>query len=148
MKKLVSLTLLLLSLWVLQSCSSDDDDNTGGGSTTTFDDWNDPKSPNYKPNGYNPIEGEWVDFPFSYGLKLIFTSDFQYKKSYYENGVWLPASLLSTYKINNTTFKTDKKIPYSQDKIDTFPYKLGKDNQGDYIDITYPQGTVRYYKLK
>ncbi|MDU1904603.1 MAG: hypothetical protein E6772_07460 [Dysgonomonas sp.] len=147
MKKLVSFALLLFSLcMVLPSCSSDDDDNTGGGSTTTFDDWNDPKSPNYKPNGYNPIEGNWLMKNGSY--TVVFSDSFEFRETHYSAGeLEDPSKLLSTYKINNTTFKTDKKIPYSQDKIDTFPYKLGKDDQGDYIDITYPLGTVRYYKL-
>ncbi len=146
MKKLVSFALLLFLLcMVLPSCSSDDDGNNGGGSTTAFDDWNDPKSPNYKPNGYNPIVGEWIRDDSM--LKYIFTNDFQYRKSYYENGVWLPTTLLSTYKINNEQFKTDVQVPYDQDRISRFPYKLGEDKDGKYLIITYPKGDMKYYKL-
>lgn len=54
MRKLLFLLTVLLAA---TACSSDDPDPIG---SKDFDDWNNPSSENYKPDGYNPIKGDWI----------------------------------------------------------------------------------------
>lgn len=69
-------------------------------------DWNDPKDPNYKKEGYNPIEGFWIvdDKP---RLVFRFTEDFKFKQYIYDKEaktlVYLDYD--EKYLINNRFFK-------------------------------------------
>ena len=98
MKKLLTL-LLLATLCV--ACSSDDDPKS-----ETFvwnGDWNDPKDPNYKPEGYNPIEGEWQS-DSNPNFKKRFTSSFEHIIIRYVNDTWKEGDP-APYIINNTGMK-------------------------------------------
>ena len=57
MKKLFYILLFTTLTFGAYSCGSDDQNEP----SLEFDDWNDKRSPNYKPEGYNPIEGEWLE---------------------------------------------------------------------------------------
>lgn len=133
MKKLLSFTLFLSILLLLPSCSSDDDNDNNGGGTTTFDNWNDPKSSNYKPEGYNPLLGEWIKSDKM--IKLIFTNDFKYKESFYENGSWLSPELKGSYIINDKAFKYNNEV---------HNYSISN----DVLTIEYTGGSIKYDKVK
>lgn len=88
MKKL---TYILLTVFLLTACSSDDNypSPNPDPDPTPSDwngDWNDKNDPNYKPEGYNPIEGEWVAYSlngknYTESFFLKFSSDLIMTKS-------------------------------------------------------------------
>lgn len=135
MKKLLSFTLFLSILLLLPSCSSDDDNDNNGGGTTTFDNWNDPKSSNYKPEGYNPLLGEWIKQNTNNTYKVIFTSDFKYQESWYEKGAWLASSTIGTYIINDKAFKYNNEV---------HNYSISN----DVLTIEYTGGSIKYDKVR
>ena len=83
MRRILSISLILFAAFLLVSCS---DDDNGGEKPAAFDNWNDPKSPNYKPEGYNPVLGEWLTY--GKGYKIVFTNDLTYQTSYNTNDGW------------------------------------------------------------
>lgn len=139
MKKLLSISLLLFSLSLFVSCSSDDDNNDNGGGTTTFDNWNDPKSPNYKPNGYNPLFGEWVKYDKM--ITLVFTNDFKFKTIDWINGKWGTPKTVANYMLNDKAFKLDQ--PYA-DRTE-FNYTIVVDTLSVYYGTDKP---IKYYRSK
>ncbi len=149
MKKIL---FILFALVALTACSTDEPDNGGGGgSNTSFDNWNNPNSPNYKPGGYNPLIGEWTDSSseYTYALKYVFTNDFKYQKSYYTgNNTWGSPALERNYVVNDKAFKLDRKIPYFETYIDTFPYKIETRNGKRVLIVTYPLGDFEYFEYK
>lgn len=66
-------------------------------------DWNDPEDPNYKPEGYNPIEGVWrSDEDPDRGL--LFDKDFNAYILTFFDGRGYTKELWNDYVINNTAF--------------------------------------------
>ena len=101
MKKLLTL-LLLATLFV--ACSSDDDPKS-----ETFvwnGDWNDPADPNYKPQGYNPIEGEWMDDEVNQ-FRIIFGGDLTYSTYRTDQE---SASNSGYFQINDKAYKTQNSV--------------------------------------
>jgi hypothetical protein len=85
------------------SCGGDDNDNpenfVWGG------DWNDPNDPNYKPEGYNPIQGDWVNVDDISDM-LSFSSDrVMYGLTLKPNGKYEVVINLGKYEINNKAFR-------------------------------------------
>lgn len=105
MKKLFYILLFTTLTFGAYSCGSDDNNET----PLKFDDWNDKRSPNYKPEGYNPIEGEWLQSgPPNPIFKIIFTKDFkELHCTKRDNGKWDEPDTFGTYKINDKEYKRD-----------------------------------------
>ncbi|MFR9166833.1 MAG: hypothetical protein ACLVKO_11675 [Dysgonomonas sp.] len=77
------LILLLIIPFFITNC---DDDNEDPDTSEWLGDWNNPTDPNYKPNGYNPIVGEWLvtninGNPATSFLAHRFSSDFLWGQS-------------------------------------------------------------------
>lgn len=116
MKKLFYILLFSALAFSAYSCGSDDDDDnydkpTNNEEVLEFDDWNDKKSPNYKPEGYNPIEGVWyAEFLAPEPIfKMEFTKDFRILcSSLQKDGKWSEPHDTGTYKINDKTYKDVK----------------------------------------
>lgn len=120
------------------ACGDSDDD---GGGTEKFDDWNDPKSPNYKPEGYNPIVGMW-QHKASEGRE-IFTEDFKYRTIFINNnGEWSEPTTRADYIINDKKMKTSKFFQYLGGG-DEFAYHLEKEDGKDVLYL----GTLKYYRV-
>lgn len=141
MKKLLYFAFVLFSLSMVVSCGDSDDD---GDDTEKFDDWNDPKSPNYKPGGYNPIEGEWRH-KASEG-KYYFTEDFKIKATSIGNdGKWSTNwSFLATYKINDKEFLTSSGLDIFGGGGTEFTYTLEKE---DGVDVLIVRQNYKYYRV-
>lgn len=137
MKKILLLTLTVI-LFGFTNCSSSDDDNGNGGGTTTFDNWNDPKSPNYKPEGYNPIKGDWIRKHYT-GAIYRYTDDFKYMQGWSDTGQF---SLISGYSINDKQFRS-----YNSKESKEYTTKNYSIN-GDTLTITYLNESATYTKLK
>lgn len=68
-------------------------------------DWNDPNDPNYKPEGYNPIQGDWVNVDDISDM-LSFSSDrVMYGLTLKPNGKYEVVINLGKYEINNKAFR-------------------------------------------
>ena len=114
MKKLLSIILLLAVSFTFAACSDDDDDDKKGGGGDKFvwnGDWNDPDDPNFKPEGYNPIQGMWrsVNVP---NTGLYYSDDrIEYRVIFYSVGS--PSkSKYGSYKINDKAYKTKETWMY------------------------------------
>jgi len=150
MKRLLYILFVLFSLGAVTLSCSDDDD----GGEAAFDNWNDPSSPNYKPQGYNPIRGSWEKYrtsPLDKRHKYMFTSEFKYQEAVYmdEEGRWGDEMTIANYTINDKAFKLDRKINYASGKVDVFPYRLVVEDDETVLYIKYPVGgEVRYTRVK
>ncbi|NDV96568.1 hypothetical protein D0T84_16835 [Dysgonomonas sp. 521] len=135
MNKLLTIILMLSLSVAFGACSSDDD------KTEEFvwnGNWNDPSDLNYKPNGYNPIQGLWRKVEGDIGFYN--SDDFKtYQIKFLANGDYTQ-NFYSGYIINDKAFKyTD-----TSDK-GAWRYKV----EGDLLYI-YPNRTsdddVRKYE--
>lgn len=110
MKKLLPLLLICLLCLGFASCGKDDEPIVEEKFTWNGD-WNNPTDPNYKPEGYNPIEGKWIsDIPkLKYQYYIRYTKDFNIIDSaYYEDeGIWKVRiqNINGGYIINNSSFR-------------------------------------------
>lgn len=137
MKKLFYLTFILFSLTLVVSCSDSDDD---GDDTEKFDDWNDPKSPNFKPGGYNPIMGTWQIKNSQ--SRDIFTEDFKYGYTFIkDDGEWSNPNYTNTYKINDKMFVTHSGSSELGGR--EFSYRIEKENGQDVLYIL----STKYYRV-
>lgn len=95
MKKILAFILLFSLSFAMVSCGSDDDEYEWRGN------WNDPNDKNYKPEGYNPIEGMWkagtTGFYFSKDFKV-------YKVEYKSDGSYQMELFTDVYIINDDAF--------------------------------------------
>jgi len=106
MKKLLSLILLLGLSLAFYSCGGDDDKEDE--KFVWNGDWNDPDDPNYKPEGYNPIQGLWRSVKDNtYGL--YYSKDFKgYRVNFSATGD--NYSIDGTgikYQLNDKAYKND-----------------------------------------
>ncbi|MBF0647739.1 MULTISPECIES: hypothetical protein [Dysgonomonas] len=112
------------------ACGGDDDDPKEEEFVWNGN-WNDPNDKNYKPEGYNPIQGVWQrDDDPSIGMYL--SKDFKdYYVTFYSNGEYKIESVFKdNYQINNTAFR------YSPNEV----YKWEIENNKLY---TLPVGTYK-----
>lgn len=96
MKNILSLIFVLSLFFVFASCSEDEKVYNWHGN------WNDPKDPNYKAEGYNPVKGMWKG-----NVKgLYFSEDFKiHDVTYLEDGTYQIALYRDTYIINDEAFR-------------------------------------------
>lgn len=146
MKKL--LYILLLTTFTLNFTACSDDDNTNNEPPLEFDDWNDVRSENYKPEGYNPVLGEWLELgstkPTS---KIIFTDNYEEKLSYLgNNGNWQTPSLLGKYIINDKEIKRDGQRNGGDGRIIIYQYTISKDGDRDILITTLGNEIIKYYR--
>ncbi len=136
MKKLFYILLFTTLTFGAYSCGSDHENEP----PLEFDDWNDKRSPNYKPEGYNPLEGEWLEQgPPNPIFKMIFTKDFKElicTKSDY--GYWNEPDILGTYKINDKEFKRD------DNKI--IEWSISQNGKRKILVLTLGGSVVKYYR--
>lgn len=96
MKKILSLILVFSLSFAFFSCGEDEKVYNWRG------DWNSPKDPNYKPEGYNPVKGMWKG-----NVKgLYFSEDFRiHDVTYLEDGTYQIALYRDKYIINDEAFR-------------------------------------------
>ena len=136
MKKLFYILLFTTLTFGAYSCGSDHENEP----PLEFDDWNDKRSPNYKPEGYNPIEGEWLELgPPNPIFMRIYNKDF--KELYCtksDNGKWNEPRTLGTYKINDKEFKRD------DNKI--IEWSISQNGKRKILVLTLGGSVVKYYR--
>lgn len=116
MKKVLSLLFVFSLFLFFASCSEDEKVYNWRGN------WNDPKDPNYKAEGYNPVKGMWKGNT----IGLYFSEDFKiHDVSYLADGSYQIALYRDTYIINDEAFRYEV---YPQ----TIRYKV----EGDKLYIT------------
>lgn len=87
-------------------------------------DWNDPDDPNYKPEGYNPIQGLWKrDDDGTKGL--YYSEDFKIYQVYFTSSGYIEKDLWREYVINDKA--------YMATNNEKWRYKI----EGNALKITY-----------
>ncbi|MDU1889491.1 MAG: hypothetical protein E6767_02270 [Dysgonomonas sp.] len=94
-------------------------------------DWNDPDDKNYKPEGYNPIVGDWVSEK-NPNVRLIFTEDFVFDAASFDGFRWETKTWSENYVINNNGIKYKR-----LDVLYIEEYKLVKESGIDYLILRY-----------
>lgn len=98
MKKILAFILLFSLSFAMISCGDDAEVYDWKG------DWNDPKDPNYKPEGYNPIKGIWKERGKTTGI--YFSDDFKLSDvAFYDDGSYKITTFVNTYIINNEALR-------------------------------------------
>ena len=108
MKKLLSIILLLSLSIAFYSCGDDMEEEMKKPQEFVWNgDWNDPADPNFKPEGYNPIQGVWrSDKDETKGV--CFSEDFKcYIVTFYSNGLYGKTLFRSKYTINDKAYSLD-----------------------------------------
>lgn len=107
MKKLLYFLFICSLCMGFVSCGGDDEPEPEPEKFVWNGDWNDPNDPNYKPEGYNPIEGLWRgDNNDKYGL--YFSKDFKrYGVTFFENDQYIidKSGMGSSYTINDKAYR-------------------------------------------
>lgn len=104
MKKLLSI-ILLISLSVTSYSCGDDKEEEKPQEFVWNGDWNDPADPNFKPEGFNPIEGVWR-FNWDTDRGICFSEDFKvYNVYFHPNGKYTMELWREKYIINDKAFK-------------------------------------------
>lgn len=148
MKKLLYILLLSTLTFGFAACGSDDDDNRP---PMEFDDWNDDRSPNYKPEGYNPVLGEWIEDSKKENFKIIFTEGFWQKTEYKNNdGIWSHGDNLGAYKINDREIKRDGRNNGGDGKLIICQYIIKQEGDKEILTIILGNDieTITYYRYK
>lgn len=131
---------------MLSSCSDDNNDNEDDPLPQNWKgDWNDPSDPNYKPDGYNPIEGEWLvtkrnNADFDKFVLNKFTDKFMWRQCLSEPESGKDPVYITgvEYMINNEAFMSKKDrvlITYRFNADSTILYITEKDDS--YIMTRY-----------
>lgn len=95
MKKILAFILLFSLSFAMVSCGGDDEYEWRGN-------WNDPKDKNYKPEGYNPIEGMWKVGTSGFH----FTKDFKvHDMRFHSDGTYQEGLFRDIYIINDEAFR-------------------------------------------
>lgn len=104
MKKLLSIILLLSLSVAFYSCGGDMEEETKKPQEFVWNgDWNDPNDPNFKPEGYNPIQGVWRRVNTTLGVK--YTEDFKvYTLTFYSFDGY-DEKYVGNYVINDKAYK-------------------------------------------
>lgn len=136
MKKLFYILLFTTLTFGAYSCGSDDENEP----PLEFDDWNDKRSPNYKPEGYNPLEGEWLEQGSPKPtFKIIFTKDFEDQYSYLGNSRnWGTPHTIGTYKINDKEYKRSDNI--------IIEWNISQKGKRKVLTLTLGDSVSKYYR--
>lgn len=141
MKKIIYLLLLFTLPLSFISCGDDDDPAFVWGG-----DWNDSTDPNFKPDGYNPIEGLWKLGADSAGF--IFTKDFKaYSVKYYPNHpnnkrVYVKTLWKEKYAINDAAFR------FSLNEMWRYKLEVNKGMLILYPNLNDDNSSQVFYKIK
>lgn len=105
MKKLLSIILLLSLSVAFYSCGDDMEEEMKKPQEFVWNgDWNDPADPNFKPEGFNPIEGVWR-FNWDTDRGICFSEDFKvYNVYFHPNGKYTMELRYDKYSINDKAF--------------------------------------------
>ena len=119
MKKLLSIILLLSLSVAFYSCGGDMEEETKKPQEFVWNgDWNDPNDPNFKPEGYNPIEKVWR-FNWDTDRGICFSEDFKvYNVYFHPNGKYTMVLWYDKYSIN------DKAFMFNPLSSDIYRYKI------------------------
>lgn len=129
MKKLLSIILLLSLFVTFYSCGGDMEEETKKPQEFVWNgDWNDPADPNFKPGGYNPIQGVWrSDKDETKGV--CFSEDFKcYIVTFYSNGLYDKDLFSDKYAINDKAYSLRpptggiRRYKIDNSKLETTPY--------------------------
>lgn len=129
MKKLLSIILLLSLSIAFYSCGGDMEEETKKPQEFVWNgDWNDPDDPNFKPEGYNPIQGVWrSDKDETKGV--CFSEDFKcYIVTFYSNGLYDKDLFSDKYAINDKAYSLRpptggiRRYKIDNSKLETTPY--------------------------
>lgn len=142
MKKLLSFILLLTLSLTFVACGGDDDEKKEPEKFVWGGDWNDPSDPNYKPEGYNPIQGLWKrDSDETKGA--YFSEDFKdYKVTFFENGGNIKDLFKDKYYINDKAFR------YSDTTTDTWRYKIEGNKLILYPNLSNDKDALSYIRIE
>lgn len=138
MKKLLYFLFICSLCMGFVSCGGDDEPEPEPEKPFTWNgDWNDPNDKNYKPEGYNPIEGVWQlekdktrGFRFSNRLEL-------YIVSFLTDGKYTESLNNDRYEINDTAYRSMSIIRYKliDGKLYIYPHQSKDDNMSILIKI-------------
>lgn len=144
MKKLLYFLFICSLCMGFVSCGGDDEPEPEPEKFVWNGDWNDPNDPNYKPEGYNPIEGLWRgDNNDEYGL--YFSNDFRtYIVTFFPNGQHLTSGTGMTYIINDKAYRHDVATMYKYETKDDKLYLVSQTQGG--IEVT--EGWSTYIRVK
>ncbi len=107
MKRILPFILICTLCAGFVACGDDDKDEPEKETPFTWKgDWNDPENPDFKPDGYNPIVGDWhsLDNP---KIRLEFTNKFVIKRYIYKDSYnkWDTEIWAKKYEINDIGIK-------------------------------------------
>lgn len=144
MKKLLYFLFICSLCMGFVSCGGDDEPDPEPEKFVWNGDWNDPNDKNYKPEGYNPIEGLWRgDNNDEYGL--YFSKDFKtYIVTFFPNGQYLTSGTGMTYTINDKAYRNGYTPIYRYEIKDNKLYLVNQALGG----ILVTEGWSVYIKVK
>lgn len=144
--KLTKILLALFLLGFVVACSDDDNGKIDIGPIPLSEwtgSWNDPSHPNYRPDGYNPLEGKWKmikenGLPVNKDNKCLyeFTSDFIlkiYKNEAYQSG--------NNYQLNNEQVYIFR---FTADKDVLYKYRFQMENGVNILIISTGERTYHF----
>ena len=140
MKKILHFILICTLCAGFVACGDDDKDEPEKETPFTWKgDWNDPENPDFKPDGYNPIVGDWhyLDNP---RIRIEFTDKRVMKRHLYKDSYnkWETEIWAEKYEINDIGIRYES----------VEEYKLTKENGEEYLIMRYqlPADEWRKYK--
>ncbi|MDR1504879.1 MAG: hypothetical protein LBT43_20715, partial [Prevotella sp.] len=125
MKKFLYFIFICILCVGFTACGGDDEPEPEPEKPFTWNgDWNDSNDPNYKPEGYNPIEGDWQLLKDP-DIRMIFTKDFVINRAIYDVDykIWKTSVWAESYAINDIGIKYTHSNALSIDE-----YKIIKEN--------------------
>ncbi len=144
MKKILHLILICTLCAGFVACGDDDKDEPEKETPFTWKgDWNDPENPDFKPDGYNPIVGDWISVADP-ELRIEFTDKRVMKQIVYKTYEgWITRIWAEKYEIN------DIGIRYiNGDSRHVEEYKLIKENGQEYLTMRYQLPADKWVKYK
>ncbi len=140
MKKILYFILICTLCAGFVACGDEDKDEPEKETPFTWKgDWNDPENPDFKPDGYNPIVGDWIRVGDP-ELRLEFTDKFVIKRHIYRSSYnkWETEIWAEKYEINDIGIRYES----------VEEYKLTKENGEEYLIMRYqlPADEWRKYK--
>ncbi len=148
MKKILHFILICTLCAGFVACGDDDKDEPEKETPFTWKgDWNDPENPDFKPDGYNPIVGDWIRVGDP-ELRLEFTDKRVMKQIVYKNSYegWITRIWADKYEINDIGIKY-----IHADFRHVEEYKLIKENGLEHLMLRhelYPNDWRKYKRYK
>lgn len=150
MKMRTNKILFILFLFTFSLACSDDDNvkvETGPIPLSEWEgSWNDPSHPEFKPDGYNPIQGRWKVYmknglPVGTTIKIEyeFTSDFIFKV--YNNGSYQSDK---KYQINDQHYLVEKE---GNNTDFLYQYRLKMENGTNNLVVFDGEKTYQFYPV-